>query len=112
MELGAATARNIKDAASSFGPDVSVEVTPIENWLELEAGVTPFFGRHSTERDVDLLFKKPWTLSKKAEFMVGLGPAWGHTRQYGVTTHSFACEAVLDFMYLICFLIRAAPVFM
>jgi hypothetical protein len=99
MELGAAAARNIKDAGSSIGPDIAVEITPIEHWLELEAGVTPLFGRHSTEWDVDLLFKKPWTLSKKAEFMVGLGPAWGDTRQYGVTTNSFAGEAVLDFMF-------------
>jgi hypothetical protein len=99
VELGAAAARNLKDPGSSFGPDVAVEVTPIENWLELEAGVTPLFARRSTEWDVDLLFKKPWTLSKKAEFMVGIGPAWDHTRQNGVTAHSFAGEAVLDFRF-------------
>ena len=39
VELGAAAARNLKDTGSSFGADVAVEVTPIENWLELEAGV-------------------------------------------------------------------------
>ena len=50
-----------------------MEVTPIENHLELEAGVTALFKRHA-EWSVDLLFKKPWTLSKKAEFMVGIGP--------------------------------------
>ncbi len=76
-----------------------MEVTPIENWLELEAGVTPLFTRHSTEWDTDLLFKKPWTLSKKAEFMVGVGPEWIHTRQYGITRNGFAAEAVLDFMF-------------
>jgi hypothetical protein len=76
-----------------------VEVTPIENWLELEAGVTPLFARHSTEWDTDLLFKKPWTLSKKAEFMFGLGPEWIHTRAYGVTANSAAGEVVLDFMF-------------
>jgi hypothetical protein len=32
---------NVKDGGSSLGPTVAVEVTPIKNWLGLEAGVTP-----------------------------------------------------------------------
>jgi hypothetical protein len=64
IELGGAGSWNLK-GGSSFGGDVAGEVTPIENWLEIEAGVTPLFTRHSTEWDTDLLFKKPWTLSKK-----------------------------------------------
>ncbi len=99
VELGGATGQNLNDGRSSFGPGVAVEVTPIENWLELEAGATPLFSRHSTEWDTDLLFKKPWTLSKEAEFMAGVGPEWVHTRQYGETTNSVAGEAVLDFMF-------------
>jgi hypothetical protein len=99
VELGGAGGWNLIGGGSSFGADVAAEVTPIENWLEIEAGVTPLFTRHSTEWDTDLLFKKPWTLSKKAEFMVGVGPEWVHTRQYGATTNSVAAEAVLDFMY-------------
>jgi hypothetical protein len=98
VELGGAGSWNLK-GGSSFGADVAAEITPIENWLEIEAGVTPLFTRHSTEWDTDLLFKKPWTLSKKAEFMFGVGPEWVHTRQYGVTTNSVAGEAVLDFMF-------------
>ncbi|MGD0966637.1 MAG: hypothetical protein ABSA57_22455 [Candidatus Acidiferrales bacterium] len=99
VELGAAASASLKGAGWSFGPDIAVEVTPIENWLELEAGVTPLFGSHSTEWDTDLLFKKPWTLSEKAEFMFGIGPEWVHTKQYGITTNSVAAEAVLDFMF-------------
>ncbi|MGA8582159.1 MAG: hypothetical protein WB579_25955 [Bryobacteraceae bacterium] len=99
VELGGAATRNLKDGGSSFGPDVAVEVTPIENWLELEAGITPLFSRHSAECDTDLLFKKPWTLSEKAEFMVGVGPEWIHTREYGITTNSLGGEVVLDFMF-------------
>jgi hypothetical protein len=79
VELGATAGRRLKDGGSSFGPTVAVEVTPIENWLELEGGVTPLFGRRSTEWDADLLFKKPWSLSHKAEFMLGVGPEWIHT---------------------------------
>jgi hypothetical protein len=84
VELGGAASWNLKNGGSSFGPDAAVEVTPIENWLELEAGVTPLFSRHSTEWDTDFLFKKPWTLSEKVEFMAGVGPEWIHTRAYGM----------------------------
>jgi hypothetical protein len=49
----------------SFGPDLTVEITSIENWLELAAGTAALFRRHSTEWDTDLLFKKPWTVSEK-----------------------------------------------
>jgi hypothetical protein len=99
VELGVAPGWSFKDGGSSFGPTVAVEITPIENWLELEAGVTPSFTRHSTEWDTDLLFKKPWTLSKKVEFMFGVGPVWVHTLEYGIARNSVAGEAVLDFMF-------------
>jgi hypothetical protein len=99
VELGGAAGWNLNGGDWSLGPTAAVEVTPIENWLEIEAGVTPAFGRHSTEWDTDLLFKKPWTLSKKVEFMVGAGPEWVHLRQDHITTNSIAGEAVLDFMF-------------
>jgi hypothetical protein len=99
VELGGAPSWNLKDGGASFGPTAAVEVTPIENWLELEMGVTANFGHHSTEWDTDLLFKKPWTLSEKVEFMFGVGPEWIHTREYGVTQNSLGGEAVLDFMF-------------
>src|ERR1700691_1401080 len=99
VELGASAGCDIRSGGSNVAPTAAVEVTPIETWLELEAGVTPIFSRHSAEWDVDLLFKKPWTLSKKEEFMAGGGPEWIHVRQGGVTTNSVAGEAVLDFMF-------------
>jgi hypothetical protein len=99
LELGGAGAWNLKNADSGFGPTVAVEFTPIEHWLELEAGVTPLFSRRSTEWSADLLFKKPWNLSKKIEFMIGAGPEWIHTRESGTSTNSAGAEAVLDFMF-------------
>jgi hypothetical protein len=99
VELGGAGQWNVKGGGSSFGPSAAVEVTPIENWLELEAGVTPLFGRQSREWDTDFLFKKPWTLSKNVEFMLGVGPEWVHATKYGMTTDSVSGEAVLDFMF-------------
>lgn len=99
LEVGGAPGWSLTDPGSSLGPTVAVEFTPIKNWLELEAGVTESFGRHSTEWSTDLLFKKPWDLTPRVEFMAGIGPAWVRTRSEGVTAHSLAGEAILDFMF-------------
>jgi hypothetical protein len=99
LELGWAPGWSLNDGAFSSGPTVAVEVTPIENRLELEMGTTAAFRHHSTEWDTDLLLKKPWTLSKKVEFMFGAGPEWIHSRVLGVTANGVAAEAVLDFMF-------------
>jgi hypothetical protein len=99
IEVGGAASRSLKNAISSFGPSVAIEFTPIEHWLELEAGVTPTFSSNSTDWTTDLLFKKPWTLSKKTEFMVGIGPEWIHTNDRGMKTNSVGAEAAVDFMF-------------
>lgn len=99
VELGGTAARDLSGGGWSGGPDFAVEFTPIENWLELEAGTAPLLSRHSKEWDTDLLFKKPWDLTRKVEFMAGLGPEWIHSRQNGITTNSVAGEFVLDFMF-------------
>jgi len=99
LEIGMATSVNVPGTSATFAPNIAVEATPIENWLELEAGVSPFFTRTSTEWDTDLLFKKPWTISRKAEFMLGVGPEWVHLRQNGKTTNSIAGEVAGDFMF-------------
>ena len=99
LEIGGAASRSLTENQSSFGPTVAVEVTPIEKWLELEAGVTPIFRRHSTEWSLDLLFKKPWTLSETKEVMLGIGPEWIHSNSYGVKMNSVAGEIVPDFMF-------------
>ena len=55
VELGAATSWNLSGGAATFAPNLAAEETPIENWLEIEAGVSPFYTRKSTEWDTDLL---------------------------------------------------------
>jgi hypothetical protein len=99
LEVGAATSWNTTGGAATFAPNLAAETTPIENWLELEAGGSSFFTRNSTEWDTDFLFKKPWTLSKKAEFMLGIGPEWVYLRQNGRTSNSAAGEIAGDFMF-------------
>jgi hypothetical protein len=99
LELGAATNWNVRGGAATFAPNLAAEVTPIDEWLEIEAGVSPFYTRHSTEWDTDLLFKKPWTFSRKREFMLGIGPEWVHVTRSGKTTNSISGEAAADFMF-------------
>src|ERR1700759_4252241 len=99
LELGAATSWNLSGGAATFAPNLAAEITPIENWLELEAGVSPFYTRNSTEWDTDLLFKKPWTISRKAEFMLGVGPEWVHLKQNGTVSNSISGEVAGDFMF-------------
>ena len=98
LELGGAAERSLKGSGSSFGPTIAVEITPIEDWLELEGGVTSSFGHGNREWDTDLLFKKPWTLSDRVEFMFGIGPEWMNTTGHGLTNNSVSGEVVLDFM--------------
>jgi hypothetical protein len=61
------------------GGTLAFEITPIENWLELEFGVsvTPHPG--GVEIPVDVLFKKPWRISRTVEFMAGIGPELIHS---------------------------------
>jgi hypothetical protein len=99
IEVGGAAARNLKDAVAAGGATIAVEVTPIENWLELEAGTTRLSGHGSTEWDTDLLFKKPWNLGRKTELMLGAGPEWVRTSQNGATSNTVAVEVVADFMF-------------
>jgi hypothetical protein len=92
LEIGAASEWGLQDGKPSFGPSVAIEVTPIEHWLEIEAGITPLRSKDGTEWEADLVFKKPFQLSKNVEFMVGAGPQWSSTNGLGTV-------AVLDFMF-------------
>jgi len=100
LEVAGATSTSLTPGGSSFGPSVAVEVTPIENWLEIEIGVTPLFRRHhSAEWNTDVLFKNPWALSRHFEFMAGFGPEWLYSKEPGAKGHSIAGESVLNLMY-------------
>ena len=99
LEAGGAGEWALNHGVPGYGPNFAVEVTPIKDWLEIEAGVTPFFSRGQKEWDTDLLFKKPYTLSKTTEFMFGAGPEWAHTMKGGKSTDSVGAEGALDFMF-------------
>jgi hypothetical protein len=81
---------------SSFGPAAAVEFTPIKNWREIEVGAAPLFGNGHAELDTDVLFKKPFSLSDKVEFMIGAGPQWTYTIN---GPGKIGAEVALDFMF-------------
>jgi hypothetical protein len=80
------------------GATFAFEVTPIENRLELEFGITAVRADGATEMPLDVLFKKPWTFSPKFEFMVGVGPELIHTTGRDAGTF-WGVSSVLDFMF-------------
>ncbi len=99
VEIGGAPSVSLTGSGASMSPTAAVEITPIENWLELELGVTPTLSRSSTEWVTDLLFKKPWSLSKKVELMLGAGPEWIHIRSNRIGRNTIGGEAAVDFMF-------------
>jgi hypothetical protein len=99
LEVGGAGEWKLAKGPSHFGPTVALEVEPVENWLELEFGVTALVSGGRTELGADLLFKKPWRLSPKAEFMAGVGPQLVHRLAKDERGTSFGLEAVIDFMF-------------
>ena len=75
VEVGGATNWNIKDGTARFAPNLAAEITPIEGWLELEAGVSPLYTHKSTEWDTDLLFKEALDALTKGRVHAGDRPA-------------------------------------
>jgi hypothetical protein len=80
------------------GATFAFEVTPIEQWLELEIGIGALRADGQTEIPVDVLFKKPWSISPKMEFMAGVGPEVINTTR-GVGQTHWGISAVVDFMF-------------
>jgi hypothetical protein len=96
VEIGTAGEWDLPNGASSFGPTLSVETTLIKEWLEVEAGVSALHGHGQTEWGSDLIFKKPFTLSDKVEFMIGIGPEWTYTT--GGEGTKVSAEVAAEFM--------------
>jgi hypothetical protein len=96
VEIGGAGEWSLQNGAAGLGPSIAVEIEPIKEWLELEAGFTPLLRKGSSpEWSADLLFKKPFTLSNTVEFMIGAGPEWTYTDR----GNKIAAEVALDFMF-------------
>jgi len=84
IELGASSEWELH-GAPSFGPSAAIEFNPIKN-LEIEAGISPLFdSQHRTDWDFELMFRRPFDLSKTFELEPGIGPALNGFGQVGLT---------------------------
>jgi hypothetical protein len=99
FEAGAAGERKIRGGSANFGPSLSVEIAPIEDWLEIEVGSSALGITGDTELSTDLLFKKPFRISASSEFMIGLGPFVSRTQSGADKGTTHGVEVVLDFMF-------------
>jgi hypothetical protein len=98
FELGWAGSYSRAEGFHPKGATFAFEVTPVPDRLELECGLTAIHASGTTETSVDLLFKKPWTLSKRVEFMAGIGPELVHATGSEAGTF-WGLSAVADFMF-------------
>jgi hypothetical protein len=99
--VGAGGAAELELAGSGhLGLSAFLEIEAIDKWLEIEIGGQVLAIEGGREASVDLLFKKPFTLTERLEVMIGLGPALIRTQRRSDPDHtSWGIEAALDFMY-------------
>ncbi len=93
VELGGAAEWPLRAERPNFGGTLAAEATPIERWLEVEAGVTVLGSNGQRETAADFILKKPFEFSRTVELMVGVGPELTWTR-----TRTVATECALDLM--------------
>ena len=98
FEIGGAADWGLTGGPAGLGGTVAVEVTPIERWLELEAGVTALGANGRKELSTDLPFKKPFEVLSPVDFMAGLGPELSWNLSGPQHMQSLTTEFALDFM--------------
>src|SRR5215469_10480453 len=69
------------------GATVGVEITPIENWLSIEASISAIYAAHHTEMPIEVAFRKPWQLTPQVELMAGVAPEV--VRRFGPGAETF-----------------------
>jgi len=96
IALGVAGEWGLPGHTFSRGPALAVEFSVIKDWLEIEVGGAKLFRRGHSEWEAEVVFRKPFTLSETAEFMIGLGPMWTYAKGEGA---KIGTTFMLDFMF-------------
>jgi len=99
LEIGTAGEWPLSGERPNFGGTIAGEIEPIENWLEIEFGLSTLATAGHTELSGDILFKKPFRLSPTVEFMVGAGPSYSHTLNGPGRGGTWSAEFALDWMF-------------
>ncbi len=96
--VGGAGELELGDRSLHLGGNVMIEWDAIEDWLEIEVGASMLATKGGLDIPVDLLVKKPFTLTRWAEVMLGVGPEVVHVT--GATKGTYlGGEVALDFMF-------------
>jgi hypothetical protein len=98
IEIGSAGEWPLQGERPSYGGTLAAETTPIEHWLEVEAGATLLGMNHRREIAADFIVKKPFEISSTVELMAGVGPELSWTLTRGSPARSVATECALDLM--------------
>ena len=98
VELGGGGEWDVHGGAGAYGPYLALEYEVIEHWLEIETAVAPRFSNGQAEVEFELIFKKPFELSKSLEFLIGAGPVWVHRTEEN-PKDSIAGEAIVELVY-------------
>lgn len=99
LGVGGAAEVELGDGSLHAGANAFVEYEAIEDWLELELGVSVLAAEGGREVPVDLLFKKPFQLTSRLELMIGLGPQVVFVSGTDKNGTFLGGEVVFDFMY-------------
>jgi hypothetical protein len=99
LEIGTAGEWPLNGERPNLGGTIAAEIEPIENWLEIEFGLSTLATAGHTELSGDILFKKPFRLSPTVEFMIGAGPSLSQTLNGPERGTSMSAEFALDFMF-------------
>jgi len=86
-------------SAVNAGAAAGVEVSVIEDWLEMELAGALLGTSGHTEFSGALIFKKPFRLSQTAEIMLGAGPKYTKTFSGPDQGSASGAEVDLDFMF-------------
>jgi hypothetical protein len=98
LQIGPAGEWPFNDRAN-FGGMFAVEKTVIEDWLEIEVGLTALGTAGRTELSGDILFKKPFRISPTFEFMIGVGPSISRALNGEDQSTTVSAGFALDFMF-------------
>ena len=99
LEIGVAGEWSLPGGRSSFGPSAAIELTAIQDRLEIELGVSPLFANGQTAWGTELIFKTPVFSFDNMVVTFGLGPGWQHKVGGGGATNTLVGEVQLDFQF-------------
>jgi hypothetical protein len=98
LGIGGAGELEVPSITPHAGANIMFEWEAIESWLEIEADLSILRIANGYELPIAVLFKKPFRLTPRFEYMIGLGPQV--VRVAGATTEThYGGEVALDLMY-------------